>query len=285
MPVNNTEQIIEFENLGFPIQTVFHKILSPDDISLTKPKYHKELEIKLFLNGTAIAEADNGSYICRKGDIFLVNPGQPHSIRAVEMHTEYHLLMVDPTFLLGRGDMQDFRFLKPFLEGRTVFRNLIHNDEELCHSAELLFHELQAKDYAFELAVKGYFYAMISALLRRHIKSVMSQEERAAQEKYGLLLMPAISYISAHLSEDLPLELLAGLCNITPKYFCRVFRSLTGMTSTAYITELRIARAEVLILSTGKPIAAIAESVGIQDPSYFSRCFKKLRGFAPSNLR
>ena len=285
MEFQATEQIIEFEDLGFPIQTVLYKVLSPEDPSLSQHMHHKELEIKLFLSGTALAEVGNTTYLCRKGDILLINPHESHNLRCLENNVTYHLLMVDPAFLLGRGDAQDFRYLKPFLERRIVFSNFIQEDALLYTTVSTLFSELEQQEEAYELAVKGMFYRLISLLLRKQVKSVMTVEELIAREKYGKLLSPAITYISSHLAEPISLDTLADLCGITPKYFCRIFKLLTGMTSTRYILEQRIARAEILILSTNRTLAAIAEEVGFEDPCYFSRCFRRLRGVSPSSLR
>ena len=285
MTDKDTEQVIIFEDLGFPIQTSLHKTVSPGDLSLTASMHHRELEIKLFLSGTALVEVDRHSWICKAGDILIINPHQNHSLRSQDSETRYHLLMVDPSFLLGRGDMQDFRYLKPFIESRIVFENMIRDDPALYDTVYTLFQELEQQEEAYELAVKGKFLQLIALLLRGHIQSVKTAEELIAQEKYGQLLFPAITYISSHLGEPLPLDQLASLCGITPKYFCRVFKLLTGMTSTAYILEHRIARAEALIRSTGRPLSSIAEEVGFQDPCYFSRIFRRLRGIPPSSIR
>jgi len=285
MDAQKMEQVIVFEDLGFPIQTSFGKILTPEDPSLTQPMRHKELELKLFLDGTAIVDVGTSSFLCREGDILLINPYETHSIRCLDEDAKYHLLMVDPAFLLGRGDEQDFRYLKPFLEGRIVFSNLIRSDSVLHSTVFTLFRELEAKEEAYELAVKGMLYRLISLLLRSQVKSIMTRDELHAREKYGHLLAPAISYISANLSEAHNLDHLATLCSVSPKYFCRIFRKLTGMTCTAYIMERRIARAELLILSTCRPISEIADEVGFPDPCYFSRCFRRLRGISPSSVR
>ena len=64
-----------------------------------------------------------------------------------------------------------------------------------------------------------------------------------------------------------------------------VFMSNAGETFTEYITKLRIEKAKELLLNTSLPISAIAEKIGVNNPYYFNKMFKKRTGIAPMNYR
>jgi len=72
---------------------------------------------------------------------------------------------------------------------------------------------------------------------------------------------------------------------VTESYFCRFFKSSTGMTLTQYLLEFRIKKAQVLLTQTDDPVARIAENVGIPDANYFSRVFRKSTGMSPAQFR
>ena len=52
-----------------------------------------------------------------------------------------------------------------------------------------------------------------------------------------------------------------------------------------YVAELQVQRAKELLTDSTLPVLEIAEAVGIRNPYYFSRFFKKQTGMSPSDYR
>lgn len=67
--------------------------------------------------------------------------------------------------------------------------------------------------------------------------------------------------------------------------FIRNFKLYTGFTPMQYILSKRIYNAEALLQNTQYNITEIAQIVGYDNPLYFSRIFKKLKGISPSEYR
>ena len=57
------------------------------------------------------------------------------------------------------------------------------------------------------------------------------------------------------------------------------------MTPVDFVRHVRMQRAEELVARSKEPFSQIAYSVGFTDPKYFSKCFKKETGMAPSEYR
>jgi AraC-like DNA-binding protein len=57
------------------------------------------------------------------------------------------------------------------------------------------------------------------------------------------------------------------------------------MSIFTYIHQLRIQRAQYLLINSELPVNKIAESVGFTDPYYFSRLFKRFAHCTPSDFR
>jgi len=72
---------------------------------------------------------------------------------------------------------------------------------------------------------------------------------------------------------------------ITPNYLNRLIRVQTGHSAMDWIEISRMNLAKSLLKQGDLQIAQIAESVGIDDPSYFTRFFKKNEGCTPSEYR
>jgi AraC-like DNA-binding protein len=77
----------------------------------------------------------------------------------------------------------------------------------------------------------------------------------------------------------------AILLNITPNHLNRIVKKITGKSPTLWIDETLILEAKVLLYQTNDAISAIANAIGIEDSSYFSRLFKKKEGVTPLEFR
>ncbi|OMF32201.1 hypothetical protein BK133_14345 [Paenibacillus sp. FSL H8-0548] len=91
-----------------------------------------------------------------------------------------------------------------------------------------------------------------------------------------------LTYIDEHPGNPLGLSQLAKQASVTPAHFSRVFKKLTGMNVTEYVTTKRIIRAKELLMESDANISEIAEQCGFESLPHFHRMFKKLTGMTPS---
>ena len=88
-------------------------------------------------------------------------------------------------------------------------------------------------------------------------------------------------YVDAHYTEDLSLGALASRFAMDDAYLSRCFKQVAGCNLTLYVMHLRVAEAKRLLAEKGLSITEVAQAVGYDDYSYFSRVFKKLVGKSP----
>ena len=94
-----------------------------------------------------------------------------------------------------------------------------------------------------------------------------------------------ILYIQDNLQKPFSLSDLAAHFKMNPAYLRRVFKDATGSTPGQYLKLMRIDRAKQLLSSDEVMVSQIAYQVGFEDVSYFSRVFKKITGYWPSDFR
>jgi len=95
-----------------------------------------------------------------------------------------------------------------------------------------------------------------------------------------------IDYIEEHLCEELTLEKLAQVANLSKFHFHRTFKLITQETPNEYIIRKRIEKiASLLIHNTDESISNLSVIYGFQNLSSFSRSFKKYYGFSASELK
>ena len=99
----------------------------------------------------------------------------------------------------------------------------------------------------------------------------------------------AILRIQRHIQSDpsAPTKLsdLAEMAGLGLRTFMRRFAKATNLNPTEYIQHVRVAKARGILELTNRSIDQIAWQVGYQDPSAFSKIFKRVSGVSASEYR
>lgn len=95
----------------------------------------------------------------------------------------------------------------------------------------------------------------------------------------------AQEYIQHNYRKDLSLEEMSRQMDMSPYYFSKLFKEVSGSNFVEYVTGVRIKRARELLLDGSKSIKQICGEIGYSDPNYFSRIFKKYEGCTPTEFR
>ena len=106
-------------------------------------------------------------------------------------------------------------------------------------------------------------------------------ETRFSPDKLGELAGNLSFYVDQPLNN---LELAQALevgKTTSHKRFVKRF----GMPPHRWLRKLRLERARELLISTGLPIAAIAEQCGFHNPQYFMTLFRESYGLPPGKFR
>jgi len=93
------------------------------------------------------------------------------------------------------------------------------------------------------------------------------------------------AYLIEHYLEDISLETIAEVANLSPTSFCRFFKKIARKTFVDTLTEFRVKHACQLVSSTDKPISEICFESGFGNISYFNKAFKRSLGRSPIRYR
>ena len=99
------------------------------------------------------------------------------------------------------------------------------------------------------------------------------------------LLLKVTQVIEENICNDLDVTQLSKLTGTHPKQLYRKIKEMTGLTTVAYIRDLRLKKAATLLAKGGFSVAEVMYSVGFSNPSYFTRCFQERYGVAPSEYK
>lgn len=109
---------------------------------------------------------------------------------------------------------------------------------------------------------------------------------RLRESRLGAPAMERVGhYIEGHLTGQITLDTLSGLCGLSPFHFARCFKKTTGLAPHQYVLARRMELCKRLILTTALPVQEIAWSAGFENISHFRRQFAAQIGVLPGVLR
>jgi len=138
------------------------------------------------------------------------------------------------------------------------------------------------------LGSRLYVETMVNALSVHLMQHYSTQKPKLKEYPNGLprhKLQQVIDYINAHLEEDLSLNKLAGLIQMSPHYFCQLFKQSTGVTPHQYVIRRRVERAKELLVKGEMAIVEIARQVGFASQSHLNFHTKRLLGVTPKAIQ
>ncbi|MCV7260591.1 helix-turn-helix transcriptional regulator [Mycobacterium shimoidei] len=140
--------------------------------------------------------------------------------------------------------------------------------------------ELAARQEGYRQAVLAHLTLLLIDLARL-AGDVVGGLRRSGEP----LLAEVFAVIERRHTEPLSLRDVARELGMTPGYLTTIVRRRTGRTVQDWIIERRFAEARRMLSETDLPVSEIARRVGIFDPGYFSRLFRRAHGTSPRRWR
>ena len=131
--------------------------------------------------------------------------------------------------------------------------------------------------------VKTSVIEMLPQVLQKTIKKLpkpVTEMETEEKKHSNDILERLKKYISLHYTEKLTLEQIANDIHANGSYLSRVYKVKTGQNLFDAINKMKLKKAKEY-MAKGHKIYEVAQLVGFDDVSYFSRVFKKYEGCSP----
>ncbi len=153
----------------------------------------------------------------------------------------------------------------------------------------------------YESGADGYITKPFKpALLKSRIASLFKNNELLVQrfKKQDILAIKELNYTSLdekfmekaiqiveeHIDNpDFDFDLFVEEIGVTKSTLYRKIKSMTGLTTSDFVKNIRLKKAIGLLKKKQTNIAEVAYAVGFNDPKYFSKCFKKEFGILPGD--
>jgi AraC-like DNA-binding protein len=228
-------------------------------------------------------------YAYPDGFVYVVAPGTAVDPARVERRGDGVGIFFDPAALDGDGrspwpSWRRHPLLFPFLHGQSG--GLLQLTVPAARQAlwdtviDSIETELTARKEGYRQAALAHLTLLLIDVARL-AGDVVGDLRRSGEP----LLADVFTVIDQRLGEPLSLRDVAGELGMTPGHLTTVVRRRTGRTVQEWIIERRMAEARNLLSDPGLPVAEIARRVGMSDPGYFSRQFRRTHGASPREWR
>ncbi len=94
-----------------------------------------------------------------------------------------------------------------------------------------------------------------------------------------------IDLLETRYAEKINLDYAASLISMNSAYFSRLFKKECGIGFVEYLNKVRMEKAKIFLEQNDCKLLEVADKVGFEDVNYFSKCFKRYTGMAPSEYR
>lgn len=244
--------------------------------------WHKELELIRVLEGELTVKLNRSNYVGRVGDIFIVNPETVHS--AVPKACLYECIVFHMDCLNARDYSCRF-FVDSVLNQEYVLQAYHpHAESDFNRAVNSAFNHLQKPSSGYKLMVLGALYQMLGAVIDNHLYAPAACSTLSA-DKNVPKLKKVLSFIRDSFDQPITLNDMAQAANMSPKYFCSFFKSMTGKTPVDYLNSYRLEKAGRMLLNTDLNVTEIAYACGFNDLSYFIKSFKRAKQITPTRFR
>lgn len=251
------------------------------DFQMLTEHYHHHYELFYLVSGRCRVFMDHSLYHMEAGDLVLIAPlAIHHTTYGIVQESERIALSFPERYLLAMEAECGCEIRRAFFEGgklsiepgrRGYLENLLQK----------LQVEQENPDLFSELLRKGYLNELFAFLSRCGRESVQREPTDVAEAE----IQEAARYIYHHFSEPLTLEEVAARIPMTPTYFSRKFKRVTGIGYKEYLNHVRLKEAARLLLETELSVTEIALACGFSDGNYFGDLFKKEKGISPRVYR
>ncbi len=206
----------------------------------------------------------NSNFNCQKNDILFFPQGSKFELSSTE-DTGINYIVVN-------FEVEDQKSLLS-LNLQPVNKLESHNG----------LHTLFAELLQYWHFIRYGFKVICSSLLLQIIYRLMIDANPSPIDSLnGKRLQKAVDYMEKNYTKnDVSIEVLCNLVNLSPNHFRRLFNEVYGVAPIKYLNSIRIHHAIDLLNSRLYSITQIAEMTGYSNVYYFSRFFKKVTGQNP----
>ncbi|HSP18344.1 MAG TPA: AraC family transcriptional regulator, partial [Myxococcaceae bacterium] len=240
--------------------------------------WHDHVEIALVEEGCGTFMFGRRSLAAERGDVFFIDNSQPHvALAAPGESMRLLLVLFRPELLAGPGCRElDLGYLAPFRVDERGWSPRVRGTTELAAQVAPVLRQLATihdRGDPADRHIADATLRMALALVNRDQGAAMTAGAARAAADRREQIRPVLAYVDGHCRESITLDDVAGVVHVSPSRVRHVFKDVTGVSFKEYVTQVRVAEAKRLLLSTDQSVSEIARGVSYTNLNQFNKVY------------
>jgi AraC family transcriptional activator of pobA len=248
---------------------------------IEKPHRHDFHLVVLFTKGTGTHVVDFNTFEISAGSVFVLQPGQMHHWN-LSKDIDGYILFHSKEFYnvhFRHKQINDYPFYFSAYNTPELRLN-VKQTQTIASFFEMILAEYASRALFREHAVLNFLDIIYIELSRHYITPTQLQIKR-----YHTILRSFEELLEQFYQHEKKPSFYAAKLNITLKHLNRICKETLQKTATTVITDRIILEAKRLLSTPELSVNEIANRLGFEDYSYFSRLFKQKTNETASNFR
>ena len=258
----------------------------------TQRHTHDYIELGYVVRGSFRQRICEKDIIFQEGDFYLIDKNCIHQDYLLDQPATVVFFGIDNEMFREIADenvstKKIISFLQTALMKQKNLQQYIHfrpaagarEKMETCIS--LLLSELYTPQTGSFYLCKG-LLLRIFRMLSTDYEFSLSREQQKTMN--WIVFEEVCNYIQTHY-QTITIQELMEVFHFQEDYFNRLIKKKTGLTYSAYLQDIRLKKAEHLLLHTERSVSDIAEQVGYHNKGYFYKIFSEKYGMTPAKYR
>lgn len=269
-----------------------HRALNMFSLSLQKWEFplhrHSFFELIFIAEGSGLHLINGFTIPYKQYSCFLITPEDEHEF-IIEKATRFEYLKFTELLLHERNDIKwQQKILNTLKKINLSGREIICNEDDRTMVISLL--QLMRTEYGENKIwsreiLLDLFGALMSVLMRNIV--AVKFEKKADLSGADQKILAILAYLRENLTQKEKTNIghLALEFNLSPAYVSEFFKKHTNETLQQFIINSKLKIAERLLKQSDFTVTQIANKLGFNDASHFSKVFMKCYGQSPGSYK
>ena len=232
-------------------------------------EYYNSQLIMYTVGGAGKVKTNAGEFVCRPGDIVLIDCREPHSYCTLDRSWEFYWFHFSGS--------RAYEVSAPFYERQGKLVRLQEASMTYQYIKKVVRNG-DAKSREDEIELSAYIQLILCEVIRQNIADTRSNRKSDELES-------ALAYIEEHFSDQLTVEAVADYVGLSKSYFSSMFKKETGFSPYDFIMNKRLNMAKELLKTSHDSVNNIAARVGFNSTANFIQTFRTKYDMTPRQYR
>lgn len=273
--MNYKYEIINYDK-NIPAKVMLFDLSS--DTHKTELHWHREPELVYVLNGAAECVHNGETVIVNKDEMIFFNSEDVHLVRPIR-NGRARLLFVQISLEYMRLFCKQIDSIAFDLNSNSAVKSELASELKKFENIDELGDEYESL-LEISYVNKIYYLLLTHCIYLKHASSNTIIPKR--DFSYAKV---AITYINENCKREIPLNEISSVVNLSPSYFSKYFKSVTQVSFSEYLANLRLEKAMQDMLNKNSTVSTAALENGFANVKSFITQCKKVYGQTPAQYK